>query len=108
MWGSYVGLLFLGAGFVAVGTFASAISENQVIAFIMALLLCFITYVGFDFIASSGVFGKYDAFVKGLGMNDHYVSMSRGVIDTRDVIYFVSIIALFNLLSKLVLESRKW
>jgi ABC-2 type transport system permease protein len=54
------------------------------------------------------VFGKYDAFVKGLGMNDHYVSMSRGVIDTRDVIYFLSIIALFNLLSKLVLESRKW
>jgi ABC-2 type transport system permease protein len=108
MWGSYVGLLFLGAGFVAVGTFASAISENQVIAFIMALLLCFITYIGFDFISASGLFGKYDAFVKGLGMNEHYVSMSRGVIDTRDMIYFISIIALFNLLSKLVLESRKW
>ncbi len=108
MWGSYIGLLFLGAGFVAVGTFASAISENQVIAFIMALLLCFMTYIGFDFISSSGLFGKYDAFVKGLGMNEHYISMSRGVIDTRDVIYFLSIIALFNVLSKLVLESRKW
>ena len=108
MWGSYVGLLFLGAGFVAVGTFASAISENQVIAFIMALLLCFITYVGFDFISASGLFGKHDAFVKGLGMNAHYISMSRGVIDTRDVVYFVTLIALFNILSKLVLESRKW
>lgn len=108
MWGSYIGLLFLGAGFVAVGTFASAVSENQVIAFIMALLLCFITYIGFDFISSSGIFGKYDAIVKGLGMNDHYMSMSRGVIDTRDVVYFVSIIAFFNLLSKLVLQSRKW
>jgi ABC-2 type transport system permease protein len=108
MWGSYIGLLFLGAGFVAVGTFASAVSENQVIAFIMALLLCFITYIGFDFVSSSGIFGKYDALVKGLGMNDHYISMSRGVIDTRDVIYFLSIIALFNLLSKLVLQSRKW
>lgn len=108
MWGSYFGLLFLGAGFVAVGTFASAISENQVIAFIMALLLCFITYIGFDFVSASGLFGKYDAFVKGLGMNAHYVSMSRGVIDTRDVVYFVTIIAFFNLLSKLVLESRKW
>jgi ABC-2 type transport system permease protein len=108
MWGSYIGLLFLGAGFVSVGTFASAISENQVIAFIMALLLCFITYVGFDFISASGVFGKYDSFVKGLGMNQHYVSMSRGVIDTRDIIYFLSIICVFNFLSKIVLQSRKW
>lgn len=108
MWGSYIGLLFLGAGFVAVGTFASAVSENQVIAFIMALLLCFITYIGFDFISSSGIFGKYDAIVKSIGMNDHYISMSRGVIDTRDVVYFVSLIAFFNLLSKLVLQSRKW
>ena len=108
MWGSYIGLLFLGAGFVAVGTFASAISENQVIAFIMSLLLCFIAYVGFDFISASGIFGKYDAFVKGLGMNEHYISMSRGVIDTRDVVYFLSIIAVFNLLSNLVLKSRKW
>ena len=108
MWGSYIGLLFLGAGFVSVGIFASAISENQVVAFIMAVLLCFISYVGFDFMASSGLFGKYDAFVKSLGMNQHYVSMSRGVIDTRDVVYFISLIALFNLLSNLVLKSRKW
>jgi ABC-2 type transport system permease protein len=108
MWGSYIGLLFLGAGFVAVGTFASAISENQVIAFIMSLLLCFITYVGFDFISASGIFGKHDAFVKGLGMNEHYVSMSRGVIDTRDVVYFISLILFFNLMSNLVLKSRKW
>lgn len=108
MWGSYIGLLFLGAGFVSVGVFASSISENQVIAFIMALLLCFFMYIGFDFIGLSGLFGKYDAFVKGLGMNDHYISMSRGVLDTRDLVYFCSVIILFNLLSKLVLESRKW
>ena len=108
MWGSYIGLLFLGAGFVAIGVFASAIAENQVIAFIIALLLCFFLYIGFEFIAQSGLFGKYDAFFKGLGLNDHYVSMSRGVIDTRDALYFISVIALFNLLTKLVLESRKW
>jgi ABC-2 type transport system permease protein len=108
MWGSYIGLLFLGAGFVSIGIFASAIAENQVIAFIIALLLCFFCYIGFEFIAQSGVFGKYDAFFKGLGLNDHYVSMSRGVIDTRDALYFISVIALFNLLTKLVLESRKW
>ncbi|MBK9283834.1 MAG: gliding motility-associated ABC transporter permease subunit GldF [Sphingobacteriaceae bacterium] len=108
MWGSYVGLFFLGAGFVAIGTFASAISENQVIAFIFALLLCFVCYIGFDFIADSGVFGKYAALIKNLGINEHYTSMSRGVIDTRDAIYFISVAALFNLLTRLVLESRKW
>lgn len=108
MWGSYIGLLFLGAGFVSIGIFASSIAENQVIAFIIALLLCFFCYIGFEFIAQSGLFGKYDAFFKGLGLNDHYVSMSRGVIDTRDALYFISVIALFNLLTKLVLESRKW
>jgi ABC-2 type transport system permease protein len=108
MWGSYIGLFFLGAGFVSIGGFASAIAENQVIAFIIALLLCFFCYIGFDFIAESGLFGKYDAFFKGLGINDHYLSMSRGVIDTRDMIYFISVIILFNLLTRLVLESRKW
>lgn len=108
MWGSYIGLFFLGAGFVSIGVFASAISENQVVAFIMALVLCFFCYIGFDFIAQAGVFGKFDALVKALGINDHYVSMSRGVLDTRDILYFLSIITLFNLLTKLVLESRKW
>jgi len=108
MWGSYIGLVFLGAGFVAIGTFASAISENQVIAFIIALLLCFFSYIGFEYIADSGVFGKYAAFLKSLGINHHYVSMSRGVIDTRDALYFLSVIAVFNFSTRLVLESRKW
>ena len=108
MWGSYIGLLFLGAGFVSIGIFASSIAENQVIAFIIAMLLCFFCYIGFEYIAQSGVFGKYDAFFKGLGINDHYASMSRGVLDTRDILYFISVTALFNLLTKLVLESRKW
>ncbi len=108
MWGSYTGLLFLGAGFVSIGILASAISENQVIAFIIAMLLCFFCFVGFDFIAESGVLGNYSAFFKGLGINSHYISMSRGVIDTRDALYFISVIAIFNLLTKLVLESRKW
>ncbi len=108
MWGSYIGLLFLGAGFVSVGIFASSVAENQVIAFIIAMLLCFFTYTGFDYIAASGIFGKYDAMVKSLGINEHYISMSRGVIDTRDAIYFISVITLFNFSTKLVLQSRKW
>jgi len=108
MWGSYIGLLFLGAGFVSIGIFASAVSENQVIAFIIALLLCFFCYTGFEYIAKSGLFGKYDALIKSLGINDHYISMSRGVIDTRDMLYFISVIALFNVSTRLVVQSRKW
>jgi len=108
MWGSYIGLLLLGAGFVSIGIFASSISDNQVIAFIIALLLCFFCFIGFEFIAQSGLFGKYDSFFKSLGINDHYESLSRGVIDTRDVFYFISLIAIFNLITRLVLQSRKW
>ncbi|MDI1353698.1 MAG: gliding motility-associated ABC transporter permease subunit GldF [bacterium] len=108
MWGSYLGLLFLGAGFVSIGVFASSIAENQVIAFIIAMLLCFFFYVGFEYLADSGLFGRSAALLKSMGINDHYLSMSRGVMDTRDILYFASLIALFNLFTKLVLESRKW
>jgi ABC-2 type transport system permease protein len=108
MWGSYLGLLFLGAGFVAIGIFASAIADNQVIAFIIALVMCVFCYMGFELIAQSAVLGKASVLIKGFGINEHYVSLSRGVIDTRDALYFFSLIAIFNLLTKLVLESRKW
>lgn len=107
-WGSYLGLLFLGAGFVSLGLFASSIAENQVIAFIIAMLLSFFTYIGFEYLADSGALGKSASFFKSLGINDHYVSMSRGVMDTRDILYFISVIVVFNLFTKLVLESRKW
>ncbi len=108
MWGSYIGLLFLGAAFVSIGIFASAVSENQVVSFIIALFLCFFIYTGFDFISSFALFGKIDNLIISLGINSHYISMSRGVIDTRDVIYFVSLIAIFVLCTRTVLESRKW
>ena len=108
MWGSYIGLLFLGAAFVSIGIFASSISENQVVSFIIALFLCFFIYTGFDFISSFSLFGKVDNLIISLGINSHYISMSRGVIDTRDVIYFISLIAIFVLGTRTVLESRKW
>jgi ABC-2 type transport system permease protein len=72
------------------------------------MLLCFFCYIGFEYIADSGIFGKQAAFFKALGINDHYISMSRGVMDTRDVLYFLSLIAVFNLFTKTVLQSRKW
>jgi ABC-2 type transport system permease protein len=108
MWGSYIGLLFLGAAFVAIGIFASAITDNQVVSFILALFLCFFIYTGFDYIGSFQIFGKIDNVIYALGINNHYVSMSRGVVDTRDVIYFLSLIAVFIFGTRTVLESRKW
>ncbi len=106
--GSYIGLLFLGASFVAIGLFASSITDNQIISFILALLLTGFFYVGFEFIYSLDLFGKIDLFVKALGMSDHYTSISRGVIDTRDIVYFFSIISFFIMLTKLSLQNRKW
>jgi ABC-2 type transport system permease protein len=108
MWGSYIGLLFLGAAFVSIGIFASAITENQVVSFILALFLCFFFFACFDFISTFSFFSKIDNVILALGINNHYNSMSRGVIDTRDVLYFVSIISVFIISTRTVLESRKW
>lgn len=107
-WGSYLGLLFLGGIFVAIGVFASAITKNQIISFIVAVFLCFFCYVGFESISSLEIFKSIDDVIMKLGINEHYVSMSRGVIDTRDVIYFLTTIFLFLLFTKTVLGSRKW
>lgn len=107
-WGSYIGLLFLGATFVSIGLFASTISDNQINSFIIALFLCGFIYIGFDFIYQLSIFGNFSLFIQSLGISAHYNSMSRGVIDTRDVIYFLSMISVFILLSKISLESRKW
>jgi ABC-2 type transport system permease protein len=108
MWGSYIGLLFLGASFVAIGMFSSTLTDNQIVSFIIAVFLCGFLYVGFDFIYSFDLFGKVDLLIKSLGINDHYISMSRGVLDTRDMLYFLGVISLFILLSKFSIERRKW
>jgi ABC-2 type transport system permease protein len=107
-WGSYIGLLFLGAGFAAIGIFASAVSANQIVSFLVAVFLCGFMYTGFDFIYNLSVFGRFGLFVSQLGISEHYASMSRGVIDTRDVLYFLSLIALFLALTRFTLERRKW
>lgn len=108
MWGSYFGLLFLSAAFVAIGLFASSITSSQILAFILAVFLSFFFYIGFESIGSFELMGTLDSLIIKLGINEHYISMSRGVIDTRDVIYFFSISGFFLLLTKTILESRKW
>lgn len=108
MWGSYIGLLFLGGGFVAIGIFASSLTDNQIISFILAAIISAFAYTGFEILASFELLGSVDLFIQSLGIRHHYVSLSRGVIDTRDVIYFLSLTGLFIMLTRLRLESRKW
>ena len=108
IWGSYLGLLLLGAGFVSIGILSSAISDNQVVAFIIAFFLCLFCFQGFESIAGITETGWINSLVYNLGINAHYVSLSRGVIDTRDIIYFLSMIGLFLVTTKTILESRKW
>ncbi len=108
MWGSYIGLLFLASAFVAIGVFCSSITDNQIVSFIFSVVLSAFLYLGFDLIHSLELFGKIDLLIKGLGMSTHYASMSRGVIDSRDVLYFLSIDVLFIFFTKTSLESRKW
>jgi ABC-2 type transport system permease protein len=107
-WGSYLGLIFLGATFISIGIFASSITSNQIVAFVLAAPLCFIMHFGFEFIYEFEMLGSMGFFIKTLGIDYHYNSISRGVIDTRDIIYFVSVILLFLIATRITLLSRKW
>ncbi|MDR0873211.1 MAG: gliding motility-associated ABC transporter permease subunit GldF, partial [Prevotellaceae bacterium] len=93
--GSYVGLFFLAAAYAAIGIFSSALTDNQIVSFILAAVLCFLFYYGFDLLASLATTGAGGIFLNELGIRSHYDSMSRGVIDTRDVVYFFTVIAAF-------------
>jgi ABC-2 type transport system permease protein len=103
--GSYFGLLFLVAGYTSIGVFTSTLSDNQIVAFITAVFLCFVFYFGFEGISAFA--GGFSTFVASLGMDYHFKSISRGVIDTRDIIYFVSIAVLFLSLTVYQLKSLK-
>lgn len=102
--GSYLGLFFLVLAYTAIGIFASSLSENQIVAFIIAVFLCFFMYYGFEGIANYNLFGTYDYFVSNLGMQSHFESVARGVIDTRDVLYFLSVALFFLGLTLIKLE----
>lgn len=106
--GSYIGLILLGGVFSAIGIFSSAISTNQIVSFIIAVFFCFIVYSGFESIASINDWGTFSSFIEQLGILYHYDAMSKGLVDTRDIVYFLSVIALMLLSTKLILSSRKW
>ena len=106
-WGSFLGLFFLATAYVAVGVFTSTLSTNQIVSFILSMLLAFTLYIGLDYIGTIQALKGLESTIVWLGMNDHYKSMSRGVIDSRDVIYFLSVAAIFLFASKLILQRRK-
>lgn len=106
--GSYLGLISLAAVYTAVGVFCSSLTENQVIAFILAVFGCFLLYQGLDSFSSIDMWGKTSYLLEQLGLTFHYNYMSKGLIDIKSVLYFLSIVAIFMGLTKLKLDSRTW
>ena len=98
--GSYFGLFFLAAVFAAIGLFCSSLTNNAAIGFLISAFASLIIYFGFDAISKLPAFqGTADYYIEMLGIDFHYQSISRGVVDTRDIIYFLSVIYLFLLLT---------
>ena len=102
--GSYLGLLMLSASYASVGLYTSTLSKNQIVSFILGVLIIFILYYGFD--AAASLFGSSGYDIQLLGMNEHFKSISRGVIDTRDLVYFFSVMTLFLFLTKQKLSNE--
>lgn len=106
--GSYIGLCSLAAAFAAIGLMASGMSSNQIVAFILAAFLCYLTFAAFDALSGISLWGTHALTIKQLGMLFHYDSMSRGLIDSRDIVYFGSVIFIALSVTKLILSSRQW
>lgn len=109
IFGSYIGLLFLCAAFTAIGILCSSLTDNQVIAFLMAVFANFILYAGFEIVSQLPFLSNgYDYVISQIGMQFHYQSISRGLLDSRDIVYFLSIVAIGLLATTLSIQKRKW
>jgi ABC-2 type transport system permease protein len=106
--GSYIGLFFLGSAYVAIGIFASSVSNNQIISFLLAVIITFVFHAGFDFLSSLTGSNQVNFLLSQVGMSAHYSSLSRGVIDMRDAVYFITLTLFFLFLTRFILEKRKW
>ncbi len=105
-WGSFLGLIFLSAIYIAIGMFASSFNNNQIAAFISAMFLCFLSFYGFELIGSIIGTGDISFLIKQLGISSHYDAISRGLIDSRDIIYFFSSTLLFIWLTKISIQNK--
>ena len=99
--GSYLGLLFLVAAYAAIGLFASTLSDNQIVAFLIAVFLCFFFYFGFEGLSNVSALP-----IEQFGMEAHYNSISRGILDTRDLVYFVSISVFFIVITQFNIQKK--
>lgn len=107
-WGSYIGLLLLASAYVSIGVFASSLTSNQIVAFLISVMLSFFMYMGFESISTFGGMGGFDAVLIRIGIQDHYKSLARGLIDSRDLIYFFVFTMVFLLGTRTVIQSRRW
>ena len=107
--GSYMGLLLLGSLFTAIGIFTSSLTENQIVAFLIATVSCFLVYLGFDYLSRLPIFfGNSDLLVQKIGAEYHYAAISKGKVELRDVVYFLTMIGFFLWLTWVSLNRRKW
>lgn len=106
-WGSFIGLVFLSGLYLSIGIFSSSISKNQIVAFVISIVISFFMFYGFELLSSFFSSGKWINFFDTIGINYHYKSMSRGVIDTRDVIYFLVSSMVFLLFTELKISKLK-
>ncbi|PKA99967.1 protein involved in gliding motility GldF [Flavobacteriaceae bacterium MAR_2009_75] len=103
--GSYFGTVLLMSCYTSIGIFASTLSDNQIVAFIAGVILCFILFYGFEGISTLLTDGQTSLIIKSLGMKQHFESISLGVLDTRDLLYFISVTAFFLFLTLLQLKN---
>jgi ABC-2 type transport system permease protein len=106
--GAFIGLFFLASLYAAIGLFASSFTNNQVVAFMISVFFGFIMFIGFDSFALLPGLKQIDEIVISFGINEHYRSMSRGVIALNDILYFGVVIIIFTEATRLVLVSRNW
>jgi len=104
---SYLGLILLGATFISVGIFSSSLTNSQIVAFILAMFFCWFLYDGLNLLGSFNLMGDFDLIIRYLSASYHYESIKKGVVDTSDLIYFLSVITIFVFSSLTVLKSLK-
>jgi ABC-2 type transport system permease protein len=106
IFGSYIGLICLSSVFVSIGVFASSLSNSQVIAFILAIIISAIFYFGFDLFSKISIIQPIDFVLQKIGISYHYNIMSKGLLRLSDVFYFLSVIFIFIKLSAIVITNK--
>ncbi len=108
IWGSYLGLFLLGAIYTSIGLFASSITSNQIVSFVISVAITFVFYSGFDSLATIPALKSISSVLVQFGIEEHYQSISRGVVDSRDLLYFVGVSIVFLALTKMAITKKRW